>query len=178
MSEGYSLPRRLDTDPESLQRDLMKLVLTIIELVRQLMERQAIRRVDEGDLSDAQVEDLGLGLMRLEEAMNQLQEQFDLTADDLNLDLGPLGTLLETERHNENQEGKWLRGMTCGPRCVDALMEKVEYGSVSVDDDARLDRGAAHARGAAEVRRVAAAAGSASDNYPSIPMIARLKRLA
>jgi hypothetical protein len=59
------------------------------------MERQAIRRVDEGDLSDAQVEDLGLGLMKLEEAMNQLQEQFDLTADDLNLDLGPLGTLLD-----------------------------------------------------------------------------------
>jgi Gas vesicle protein K len=70
-------------------------VLTIIELVRQLMERQAIRRVDEGDLSDTQVEDLGLGLMRLEEAMNQLQEQFDLTAEDLNLDLGPLGTLLD-----------------------------------------------------------------------------------
>ena len=108
MTEGYSLPRRLDTDPESLQRDLMKLVLTIIELVRQLMERQAIRRVDEGDLSDTQVEDLGLGLMRLEEAMNQLQEQFDLTAEDLNLDLGPLGTLLEHERHNEHQEGKWL----------------------------------------------------------------------
>jgi hypothetical protein len=59
------------------------------------MERQAIRRVDEGDLSDTQVEDLGLGLMRLEEAMNQLQEQFDLTAEDLNLDLGPLGTLLD-----------------------------------------------------------------------------------
>lgn len=95
MSEGYSLPRRLETDSESVQRDLMKLVLTIIELVRQLMERQAIRRVDEGDLDDGQVEELGLGLMRLEEAMTQLKEQFDLTADDLNLDLGPLGTLLD-----------------------------------------------------------------------------------
>ena len=95
MSESYSLPRRLETDSESVQRDLMKLVLAIVELVRQLMERQAIRRVDEGDLSDEQVEDLGLGLMRLEEAMTQLQEQFDLTADDLNLDLGPLGTLFE-----------------------------------------------------------------------------------
>src|SRR4051812_27985935 len=105
MSEGYSLPRRLDTDPESLQRDLMKLVLTIVELVRQLMERQAIRRVDEGDLSDAQVEDLGLGLMRLEEAMNQLQEQFDLTADDLNLDLGPLGTLLEPNDTSNTRRG-------------------------------------------------------------------------
>ena len=95
MSEEYSLPRRLETDSESVQRDLMKLVLTIIELVRQLMERQAIRRVDEGDLSDDQVEELGVGLMRLEEAMLQLREQFDLSAEDLNLDLGPLGTLLE-----------------------------------------------------------------------------------
>ena len=95
MSESYSLPRRLETDSESVQRDLMKLVLAIVELVRQLMERQAIRRVDEGDLDDAQVEDLGLGLMRLEEAMIQLREQFDLTAEDLNLDLGPLGTLFE-----------------------------------------------------------------------------------
>ncbi len=94
-SEGYSLPRRLETDSESVQRDLMKLVLTIIELVRQLMERQAIRRVDEGDLTDDQVEELGLGLMRLEDAMQQLREQFDLSTEDLNLDLGPLGTLLD-----------------------------------------------------------------------------------
>jgi hypothetical protein len=95
MSEGYSLPRRLETDSESVQRDLMKLVLTIIELVRQLMERQALRRVDEGDLTDEQVEELGVGLMRLEEAMTELREQFDLSAEDLNLDLGPLGTLLD-----------------------------------------------------------------------------------
>lgn len=90
-----SLPSRLETDSESVQRDLMKLVLTIIELVRQLMERQALRRVDEGDLSDDQVEELGVGLMRLEEAMTQLREQFDLAPEDLNLDLGPLGTLLD-----------------------------------------------------------------------------------
>lgn len=95
MSEGYCLPRRLETDSESVQRDLMKLVLTIIELVRQLMERQAIRRVDEGDLTDDQVEELGVGLMRLEEAMTELREQFDLSVEDLNLDLGPLGTLLD-----------------------------------------------------------------------------------
>lgn len=95
MSERYSLPRRLETDSESVQRDLMKLVLTIIELVRQLMERQAIRRVDEGDLTDEQVEELGVGLMRLEEAMTELREQFDLSVEDLNLDLGPLGTLLD-----------------------------------------------------------------------------------
>jgi hypothetical protein len=95
MSEGYSLPRRIETDSESVQRDLMKLVLTIIELVRQLMERQALRRVDEGDLTDDQVEELGVGLMRLEEAMTELREQFDLSPEDLNLDLGPLGTLLD-----------------------------------------------------------------------------------
>jgi hypothetical protein len=95
MSERYSLPRRIETDSESVQRDLMKLVLTIIELVRQLMERQALRRVDEGDLTDEQVEELGVGLMRLEEAMTELREQFDLSVEDLNLDLGPLGTLLD-----------------------------------------------------------------------------------
>ena len=94
MSEGYSLPRRLETDSESVQRDLMKLVLTIIELVRQLMEKQALRRVDEGDLTDEQIEGLGTGLMHLEQAMNDLKDRYDLTTADLNIDLGPLGTLL------------------------------------------------------------------------------------
>ena len=88
------LAQRLETDAGSIERDLMKLVLTIIELVRQLMEKQALRRVDEGDLTDEQVEGLGLGLMHLERAMEELKERFDLTADDLNIDLGPLGTLL------------------------------------------------------------------------------------
>lgn len=92
--QGYSLPRRLETDADSVERDLIKLVLTIVELVRQLMEKQALRRVDEGDLDDDQVEELGTALMRLEEAMTDLQERFDLTAEDLNLDLGPLGTIL------------------------------------------------------------------------------------
>ena len=91
---GYSLPRRMETDADSVERDLIKLVLTIVELVRQLMEKQALRRVDEGDLSEDQVEELGTALMRLEDAMNDLQERFDLTAEDLNLDLGPLGTIL------------------------------------------------------------------------------------
>jgi Gas vesicle protein K len=88
------LPHRVETDAESVERDLMKLVLTIVELVRQLMEAQALRRVDEGDLSDQQVEELGLALMRLEEAMERLKSQYDLSAGDLNLDLGPLGPLL------------------------------------------------------------------------------------
>jgi hypothetical protein len=88
------LPQRIDADAETVERELFKLVLTIVELVRQLMERQALRRIDQGDLSIAQIEELGLGLMRLEEAMTTLRERFDLTAADLNLDLGPLGTLL------------------------------------------------------------------------------------
>jgi hypothetical protein len=89
-----TLPQRLETDPESVQRDLMRLVLTIVELVRQLMEKQALRRLDEGDLTDEQVEALGTGLMHLADAMQELQERFGLTRDDLNLDLGPLGSLL------------------------------------------------------------------------------------
>ncbi len=88
------LPERLETDAESVERDLLKLVLTIVELVRQLMEKQALRRVEEGDLTDEQVEGLGLGLMHLEEAMEELKARYDLTTQDLNIDLGPLGTLL------------------------------------------------------------------------------------
>lgn len=91
------LPSRLETDAEQVQRDLVRLVLTVVELVRQLMERQAIRRVDTGDLSDDQVEELGLALMRLEDAMTELRQRFDIDARDLNLDLGPLGPLLPPE---------------------------------------------------------------------------------
>ena len=88
------LPQRLETDAESVERDLIKLVLTIVELVRQLMEKQALRRVDEGDLTEEQIEGLGLGLMNLEDAMTTLREKYDLEPSDLNIDLGPLGTLL------------------------------------------------------------------------------------
>jgi hypothetical protein len=92
-----SLPQRLETNPESVERDLFKLVLTIIELIRQLMEAQALRRVDEGDLTEEQIEGLGLGLMHLEEAMEDLKSRYGLTAEDLNIDLGPLGWLLPPE---------------------------------------------------------------------------------
>jgi hypothetical protein len=88
------LTDRIEADADNVERELLKLVLTIVELVRQLMERQAIRRMDEGDLSTAQVEELGLGLMRLDDAMAALREQFGLSASDLNIDLGPLGSLL------------------------------------------------------------------------------------
>ena len=92
-----SLPQRLETDPESVERDLFKLVLTIIELIRRLMEAQALRRLDEGDLTEEQIEGLGLGLMHLEEAMEDLKSRYGLTAEDLNIDLGPLGWLLPPE---------------------------------------------------------------------------------
>lgn len=94
MTEHRSLQRRLETDHENVERDLLRLVLTIVELVRQLMEKQALRRVDEGDLTDEQVEGLGLGLMHLERAMEELKSRYDLTTEDLNIDLGPLGSLL------------------------------------------------------------------------------------
>jgi hypothetical protein len=88
------LPARIDAEPDTVGRDLGRLVLTIVELLRQLMERQAIRRVEAGDLPEETVERLGLGLMRLEEAMDELREYFGLRPEDLNIDLGPLGSLL------------------------------------------------------------------------------------
>jgi hypothetical protein len=88
------LPQRLETDAAGVERDLLKLVLTIIELIRQLMEKQALRRIDEDDLTEEQIEGLGNGLMHLEEAMERLKAEYGLTAEDLNIDLGPLGTLL------------------------------------------------------------------------------------
>ena len=73
---------------------MAQLVLTIIELLRQLMERQALRRIDGGTLTDEQIERLGQTFMELDRRMDELTEQFGLTAEDLNLDLGPLGRLL------------------------------------------------------------------------------------
>jgi hypothetical protein len=86
--------QRLRSDPETVERDLVKLVLTLVELIRQLMERQALRRAEGGDLTGEQVEALGLALMRLDEAMTRLKDHFGLDDHDLNLDLGPLGPLL------------------------------------------------------------------------------------
>jgi Gas vesicle protein K. len=93
MKELPLLPDRIDADADSIERDLLKLVLTVVELLRQLMERQALRRM--ADLPDEQVEALGTALMRLDEAMTRLREEYGLTAADLNLDLGPLGSLLD-----------------------------------------------------------------------------------
>jgi uncharacterized protein YjiS (DUF1127 family) len=89
-----ALPRRITADPEKVEQGLAQLVLTLIELLRQLMERQALRRMDDGTLSDAQIEELGLTFMRLAERMDELKETFGLRDEDLNLDLGPLGSLV------------------------------------------------------------------------------------
>ncbi|MFD8423849.1 gas vesicle protein K [Streptomyces sp. NPDC059466] len=85
---------RLDLDSDEMGRDLVCLVLTVVELLRQLMERQAIRRVEQGDLSETQVDEIGTTLMMLDQRMTELCEQHGLRPEDLNLDLGPLGTLL------------------------------------------------------------------------------------
>ncbi|CAM5548237.1 gas vesicle protein K [Streptomyces atroolivaceus] len=86
--------QRLATDPDTVERDLIKLVLTIVELLRQLMERTALHRVDVGDLREDQEERIGMTLMILQDRMSELCERYDLTMEDLNLDLGPLGSLL------------------------------------------------------------------------------------
>jgi hypothetical protein len=94
-ARSATLPsRRIDADPESVERGLVCLVLTLVELLRQLMERQALRRVDAGDLDDDQVENIGRTLMALDDRMAELREHFGLEPEDLNIDLGPLGPLL------------------------------------------------------------------------------------
>jgi hypothetical protein len=89
-----ALPSRINVDPQSVEQGLAKLVLTLIEFIRRLLEKQAVRRMEGGDLSPAQVEELGLALMKLEAKMQELKTQFGLGEEDLNVELGPLGRLL------------------------------------------------------------------------------------
>ena len=89
-----ALSRRINADPESVEQGLAQLVLTIVDLLRELMERQALRRIDAGTLDDEQIEQLGRTFMLLQERMDELVEEFGLTRDDLNLNLGPLGNLM------------------------------------------------------------------------------------
>jgi hypothetical protein len=89
-----TLPSRINVDAHSVEQGLAKLVLTLIELIRRLLEKQAVRRMEGGDLSPEQIEELGLALMKLEEKMAELKEQFGLEDEDLNLDLGPVGKLI------------------------------------------------------------------------------------
>jgi len=89
------VPQHIDCSPENIEQGLAKLVLSLVELLRQLLERQAIRRMEGGTLTDQQVEQMGEALMKLEQKIHELAQHFGLTPADLNLDLGPLGNLLE-----------------------------------------------------------------------------------
>ena len=85
---------RINATPDNADHGLAKLVLTLIELIRKLVEKQAIRRVEGGSLSDDEIERLGETLMKLEMKMDELKGVFNLTDEDLNIDLGPLGNLM------------------------------------------------------------------------------------
>jgi len=89
-----SLPTHINIDAQSVEQGLAKLVLTLIELIRRLLEKQAVRRMEGGGLTPEQVEELGLALMKLEAKMQELKAQFGLADEDLNLDLGPVGRLI------------------------------------------------------------------------------------
>lgn len=93
-SVAAAKPPRWNADPEDVRRSVLKLVLTLVELIRQLLERQAIRRMEAGTLTGEETESVGLALMRLQETVLDLAKQFDISPDELNLDLGPVGKLL------------------------------------------------------------------------------------
>lgn len=88
-----SLPRHLNADPEKIEQGLAKLVLALVDLLRRLLERQAIRRMESGSLHDEEIERLGMAFMRMEAKMEELKAAFGLQDEDLNIQLGPLGNL-------------------------------------------------------------------------------------
>ena len=93
-----AMPERIAVDPKSVERDLARLVLSVIDLLRQLLERQAVRRVESGALSDEEIERLGLTLLKLETRLGELKTAFGLEDQDLTLDLGPLRDLVSDAR--------------------------------------------------------------------------------
>ena len=90
--------QRLDCTPENIEQGLARLVLSLIELLRRLLERQAIRRMEGASLDDAKIEEMGLALMKLEQKIREMADHFGLKPEDLNLDLGPLGNLWTEEK--------------------------------------------------------------------------------
>ena len=88
------LPKRIDANPKNVEKGLAKLVLTLVELIRKLLEKQAIRRIEGGSLSEEEIEGIGETLMKLENKMKELKEIFGLKDEELNLNLGPLGDLM------------------------------------------------------------------------------------
>jgi len=93
-ARGSGLPDRINADEESVERGLAKLFLTLMELVRQLLEKQAIRRIEAGTVTDDEIERMGETFLKLERKMTELKSTFGLQDEDLNLNLGPLGNLL------------------------------------------------------------------------------------
>jgi hypothetical protein len=91
---GTASPLRWNADPEEVQRSVAQLVLTLVEFIRQLLERQAIRRMEAGTLTDQQTEDVGVALMKLEQTVRDIAAKFGIPPDELNLDLGPIGKLM------------------------------------------------------------------------------------
>jgi hypothetical protein len=87
-------PLRWNADPDDVQRSVAHLVLTLVEFIRKLLERQAIRRMQAGSLSDQQTEEVGMALMKLEETVRDIAAKFGIPAEELNLDLGPIGKLM------------------------------------------------------------------------------------
>jgi hypothetical protein len=92
--ERRATPARWNPNPEEVQKSVAQLVLTIVEFLRRLMERQAIRRMEQKTLTRKEVEAVGVALMKLEETVRDIGAKFGLTPEDLNLDLGPLGKLM------------------------------------------------------------------------------------
>ena len=91
---GSVSPLRWNADPDDVQRSVAQLVLTLVEFIRRLLERQAIRRMDTGTLTDHQTEEVGRALMKLEETVRDIAAKFGISSDELNLDLGPVGKLM------------------------------------------------------------------------------------
>ena len=91
---GGPSPMRWNAEPDDVQRSVARLVLTLVEFIRRLLERQAIRRMEGGTLTAAETEDIGQALMKLEETVRDIAKRFNLAPEDLNLDLGPVGKLM------------------------------------------------------------------------------------
>ena len=91
---GKASPLRWNADPDEVQRSVVQLVLTLVEFIRKVLERQAIRRMETGTLNTQQTEDVGRALMQLEDTVRDLAARFGISPDELNLDLGPIGKLM------------------------------------------------------------------------------------
>lgn len=94
VARDTSSPLRWNANPDDVQRSVAQLVLTLVEFIRKLLERQAIRRMEAGTLTEQQTEDVGLALMKLEETVADIAAKFGISSEDLNLDLGPVGKLM------------------------------------------------------------------------------------